>query len=183
MFSSWDFWDGCFTVINKYIIMNCIIVLLNILTDLLSLIADQPLSVVLHLCPSPRNACFRSTTSVYWCLHWCTCCGWLEMHTGKFGSRRWKTTPVYLSVSVSLQVWTTTCGDCFDPQLVRCSSEWVSADNTTLWVPNADNTIKINVTKTVQIVSGFQIYQHQRSRLLKSVAWKTLLWHRTWLTG
>jgi len=42
---------------------------------------------------------------------------------GKLGSSRWKKTLVYLSVPDNSQAWTTHCGDCYDPQLVKHSSQ------------------------------------------------------------
>jgi len=94
------------------------------LTDLPSLPIDVTLPII------QGYTSFTSTTSIHWCLHWHTSCHWLEAPTGpstenlpSTGGRQFKLW-VYPSVPVNLQPWTAR-GDHYDPQPVKCSSEWV----------------------------------------------------------
>jgi len=63
-----------------------------------------------------------STLHVHWIVH------------ERFGSSRWKKALVYPSVPLYLQVWTT-CVDSYDPQRVKCISEWISQRWGKTWPP------------------------------------------------
>jgi len=74
--------------------------------------------------------CFTNTTSIHWCFHRHISCHWLEAPAGavhgKLGFNRWKKIVGLPSVPVNSQTWTARCGDRYDPQPVKRSSEWVS---------------------------------------------------------
>ena len=102
------------------------------LTDLPSLIVDRRHSLFGHICRLPRDtpvsqalhlsidACPLMPLPVHLLL--LTGSAHRDVH-GELGFNRWKRTWVYPSVPANSRPWTARCGDRYDPQLVKRSSE------------------------------------------------------------
>jgi len=83
-----------------------------------------------HLLPTGEHTCFAGTATVNRspCLH--SSHRWLEsvrrvVHK-EIGCNKWKKTLAYLLVLPGSRARIVRCGGCYDPQLVKRSSEWVS---------------------------------------------------------
>ena len=78
-----------------------------------------------HLSPTGEHTYFVGTATVNKSPHWHSSRRWLEASAEEHGCNKWKILACLLLLPRS-QVKIVRCGGCYDPQLFKRSSEWVS---------------------------------------------------------